>query len=176
MTANAVVGMKEMLIEKGFNDFLAKPIDVSKLDAILGRWIPKEKREEGATNGDNSIDNRLAIPGVDVERGIAMTGGNKKLYKKVLAVFYKDVEKRPLLLTSLTLQTMPETDALPLFVTQVHALKSTSASIGAAEVSAWAGKIEAAGKAGNLAFIGKNLSGFAETLAKLVKGIDKALE
>jgi hypothetical protein len=25
-------------------------------------------------------------------------------------------------------------------------------------------------------FIGKNLSGFADTLAKLVKGIDKALE
>jgi len=35
--------MKEMFLEKGFNDFLAKPIDVSKLDETLVRWIPKEK-------------------------------------------------------------------------------------------------------------------------------------
>ena len=33
-------------MEKGFNDFLAKPIDISKLDEILDRWISKEKREE----------------------------------------------------------------------------------------------------------------------------------
>jgi signal transduction histidine kinase/CheY-like chemotaxis protein len=44
LTANAVSGMKEMFIEKGFNDFLAKPIDVSKLDEILNCWIPKEKQ------------------------------------------------------------------------------------------------------------------------------------
>jgi CheY-like chemotaxis protein len=43
LTANAVVGMKEMFIEKGFNDFLSKPIDVSMLDKILERWIPQEK-------------------------------------------------------------------------------------------------------------------------------------
>ena len=46
LTANAVSGMREMFLEKGFNDFLAKPIDVSKLDDILDRWIAKEKREE----------------------------------------------------------------------------------------------------------------------------------
>jgi PleD family two-component response regulator len=54
LTANAVSGMKEMFIEKGFNDFLAKPIDISKLDQMLDRWIPKEKRG----NGDQGIENR----------------------------------------------------------------------------------------------------------------------
>jgi signal transduction histidine kinase/PleD family two-component response regulator len=44
LTANAVSGMKEMFIENGFDDFLAKPIDISKLDEMLDRWIPKEKR------------------------------------------------------------------------------------------------------------------------------------
>jgi CheY-like chemotaxis protein len=47
LTANAVSGMREMFIEKGFNDFLAKPIDVSKLDETLDRWISKEKRVSG---------------------------------------------------------------------------------------------------------------------------------
>ena len=45
LTANAEAGIKEMFIEKGFTDFLAKPIDISKLDEILARWIPVEKRE-----------------------------------------------------------------------------------------------------------------------------------
>jgi len=45
LTANAVVGMREMFVEKGFNDFLAKPIDINKLDEMLCVWIPKEKRE-----------------------------------------------------------------------------------------------------------------------------------
>ncbi|MCL1814283.1 MAG: response regulator [Treponema sp.] len=46
LTANAVSGMREMFIEKGFDDFLAKPIDVSKLDETLDRWIPKEKQDK----------------------------------------------------------------------------------------------------------------------------------
>jgi len=37
--------IREILIEKGINDFLSKPIDTSELDAILYRWIPKEKRQ-----------------------------------------------------------------------------------------------------------------------------------
>jgi CheY-like chemotaxis protein len=55
LTANAVSGMREMFIEKGFSDFLAKPIDVSKLDESLGRWIPKEKREGTKDKDSGSI-------------------------------------------------------------------------------------------------------------------------
>ena len=43
LTANVISGMKEMFLEKGFSDFLAKPIDVSKLDEMLVRWIKKKK-------------------------------------------------------------------------------------------------------------------------------------
>jgi CheY-like chemotaxis protein len=45
LTANAVSGTKEMFLSNGFNDFLSKPIDTIKLNAILGKWIPKEKQE-----------------------------------------------------------------------------------------------------------------------------------
>ncbi|MDR2604356.1 MAG: response regulator [Desulfovibrio sp.] len=46
LTANAVSGMREMFLANGFNDFLAKPIDVRELDAVLARWIPAGKRRE----------------------------------------------------------------------------------------------------------------------------------
>ena len=45
LTANAISGMREMFLENGFNDFLSKPIDTFKLNAILENWIPGEKRQ-----------------------------------------------------------------------------------------------------------------------------------
>jgi len=48
LTANAVVGMREMFLENGFDDFISKPIDISKLDEMLDRWIPKEKKEKNS--------------------------------------------------------------------------------------------------------------------------------
>ena len=45
LTANAVSGTKEMFLANGFSDFLSKPIDTIMLNAILEKWVPKEKRE-----------------------------------------------------------------------------------------------------------------------------------
>jgi response regulator RpfG family c-di-GMP phosphodiesterase/signal transduction histidine kinase len=56
LTANAITGMKEMFIEKGFNDFLSKPIDIGKLDEILGRWIPKEKRNSHKSAASSGME------------------------------------------------------------------------------------------------------------------------
>jgi len=54
LTANAVSGTKEMFLSNGFNDFLSKPIDIMKLNTILGKWIPREKQEK--LNGVMSDD------------------------------------------------------------------------------------------------------------------------
>ncbi|MCM1266589.1 MAG: ATP-binding protein [Bacteroidales bacterium] len=39
-TANAIGGAREMFMAEGFNDFIAKPIELSVLDRILRRYIP----------------------------------------------------------------------------------------------------------------------------------------
>ena len=44
LTANAISGAEEMFLENGFNDYLAKPINPSRLNEILKMWIPMEKR------------------------------------------------------------------------------------------------------------------------------------
>jgi len=44
LTANAFVGMEEMFLTHGFNDYLSKPIDSKKLNAILLKWIPADKQ------------------------------------------------------------------------------------------------------------------------------------
>jgi signal transduction histidine kinase/CheY-like chemotaxis protein/PAS domain-containing protein len=40
LTANALVGVDDMFMDNGFQGFLAKPIDIRKLDEILKRWVP----------------------------------------------------------------------------------------------------------------------------------------
>jgi signal transduction histidine kinase/CheY-like chemotaxis protein len=192
LTANAMVGMREMFLEKGFDDFLAKPIDVTKMNEILVRWISEEKKEvvsedHGSEYSDTSesisanpnnnphsplpTPHSLLIPGVDTEQGIAMTGGTLTSYKQVLSLFRKDVRDRlPLL------QNVPDENVLPAFITQVHALKSASASLGAADISAQAAGLESAGKTKDMAFIQKNLDYFAGQLAELINHIGDALE
>jgi len=172
LTANAVVGMRELFIENGFNDFISKPIDVSKLDEMLDRWIPKEKREEKRGNRDSDPHSLLPkIPGIDTAKGVDKTGGTAAAYMGVLSLFCKDARDRlPFL------QKTQEADTMSAFITQVHALKSALASLGADEISAEAADLETAGKTADMAFIREHLPAFAQRLTELVKNIQDALE
>ena len=172
LTANAISGMREMFIEKGFNDFIAKPINISELDDVLNQWIPKEKIKtvSGEIKTNDEKPQILTITGIDIQRGIANTGGKMKNYLEILASYCKDLEERLHLL-----QTAPDAGNLKMFVTQVHAIKSASASVGAAQVSAAALELENAGNGEDINFIAKTLPDFSGQLNTLVKGIKDAL-
>jgi CheY-like chemotaxis protein len=179
LTANAVSGMKEMFLEKGFNDYLSKPIDIAKLDGIISRWIPMVKRiksGEGIKRETFSGDGGLSIPGIDISSGINMTGGTIEGYKLVLTSFYKDAQKRlPFL------QEPPEAADMSGFTTNIHALKSASGAIGAAGLSKEAAELEAlslaaAKVAGNMGRIQEKLPGFYAHLAETADDIRAALE
>ena len=49
LTANAVVGTKEIFLENGFNDFLSKPIDTVRMNTVLENWLPIEKQRRART-------------------------------------------------------------------------------------------------------------------------------
>jgi CheY-like chemotaxis protein len=169
LTANVFSDVREMFVENGFNDFLAKPIDVSKLDDILNRWIPKELRagvKEYKPNG--SV---LNISGLDVDKGIKMTGGTEEGYRAVLSAYQKDAYDRLRLLKEAL-----DKNKIPDFVIHVHAMKSASASIGADELSAAALKLETAGRAGDTVYIQENFLKFTERLEKMVENINAALD
>jgi signal transduction histidine kinase/CheY-like chemotaxis protein len=174
LTANAVTGMKEMFLEKGFNDYLSKPIEISKLDGMMAKWIPPEKRVTPAPGSPERITETTALPtklsvdikidGVDTARGIAMTGGSEESYRNVLGAFHKDILDRLSLFAF-----PPDAEKLPLFTAHAHALKSAAATIGAAEVSKIAAELEIAGKAEDLPRIGELLPGFYRDLKKMAE-------
>ncbi|MDR0869138.1 MAG: response regulator [Planctomycetota bacterium] len=49
LTANTVMGAREMFLASGFDDFMCKPVDPDKLDEILRRWLPADKQIQKRT-------------------------------------------------------------------------------------------------------------------------------
>jgi signal transduction histidine kinase/CheY-like chemotaxis protein len=191
LTANAISGMKEMFLKMGFNEYLSKPVEIAKLDETIARWIPEGKKVRGASvRWEGPVKGAgFEISGVDAQKGIAATGGTVEGYRNVLKSFRKDAEERLPLLRDFAVDDKSHgnndrQDAekkLAAFVTQVHALKSASASIGAAKVSEEAARLEAAGKAAlagsveDTAAIRETLPAFIERLTALAEGIRSAM-
>jgi signal transduction histidine kinase/CheY-like chemotaxis protein len=180
LTANAVQGMREMFLEKGFDDFISKPIEVAKLDEMMDKWIPAEKkiiRKGDVERGVFSGEAGLHIPGIDVVHGINMTGGTEAGYKQVLNSFYKDAEERIEFLAPWATHAASGGIAgdLAVFIAQVHALKSAAGTIGAAALSRDAAQLEEAGKKGDYVYISQSLPVFYENLKKTAANIRQGL-
>jgi signal transduction histidine kinase/CheY-like chemotaxis protein/HPt (histidine-containing phosphotransfer) domain-containing protein len=172
LTANAVSGIKEMFLANGFNDYLAKPVEMSKLDEIMARWIPREKRGNAAAPAAPSLSgDSMRIDGVNAARGLALTGGSPGQYREILSIYCRDAADRMPILSEL-----PRESGLPLFVTHVHAIKSASANIGADALSREALRLEAAGRSGDMAFIEERLPEFRADLERLTINIRAALD
>jgi CheY-like chemotaxis protein len=175
LTANAVTGMKEMFLEKGFNDYLSKPIEIAKLDDLISRWVPLEKRiKAGDGTMRDPFSGSPAIPGIDTAKGISMTGGTLEGYKNVLAAFCKDALKRLPVLQPI-LKSAPGAADLVNFTIHVHALKSAAGTIGAAELSREAAELETAGNAGDINTISEKLPGFYEHLKETAEAIQVSM-
>ena len=55
MTANAMKGDREKCFAKGMDDFVAKPVKIEELEAVLVRWVPKQ--ETSLVAEDSSLAN-----------------------------------------------------------------------------------------------------------------------
>ena len=168
LTANAGAGSKAMFLQSGFDDFLAKPIDTAMLNDIVERWIPKEKHRKlsEATEIAAIEESKLKIAGIDVEKGIVMTGGQLDNYIDILRTYYENGCKK---LDELK-DSVDKID-MESYRVNIHALKGVSGSIGALEVSIAAGELEDAEIRGDLDFIQKNNPDFLNKLKTLLDNI-----
>jgi len=172
LTANAIVGAREMFLQNGFNDFLSKPIEVNKLNGILAKWIPEEKQQPADTTAQTEEipEKPLVIKGVDTAKGIQRSGGLREYYIDTLKVFHTDgLNKLKQLAECL------EKNDLSLFTTFVHALKSAGANIGAIKLSEDAKNLETAGINQDTDYITKHTADFLNTLTTLLDEIGKML-
>jgi signal transduction histidine kinase/CheY-like chemotaxis protein/HPt (histidine-containing phosphotransfer) domain-containing protein len=173
LTANAIAGMREMFLEKGFSDYLTKPIELSRLNEVIEKWIPPAKRLRTADDtglppaGPRTL---ASIQGLDTRQGIMLTGGSEAGYREVLDVYYRDCENR-----LSALGEAPDKENLAGFVINLHALKSASATVGAAGLSEKAALLEKAGREGDLDLIRAGLGEFTAEMARLSGEIREVL-
>ena len=177
LTANAVLGTKEMFFKKGFSDFLAKPIDIIELDTILEKWIPTEKKRSNIskmndlyTKKISDLEAEINIIGVDIKKGIYYSGGTFELYLETLEVFFGDGSKKLEEITNSILN-----NDLHNYTISLHAMKSALANIGAQELAQKAKLLEEAGEKKNIEYIKKANDEFNNLLKKLLNEVEKNL-
>jgi signal transduction histidine kinase/CheY-like chemotaxis protein len=87
MTANAMVGDREAAIAAGMNDHIAKPIVVDEMFGTLARWVQPTKPPDAHNDSARNHTHLPELRSVDTHCGLANTGGNRVLYRRVLQLF-----------------------------------------------------------------------------------------
>src|SRR5680860_612131 len=95
MTANALSSDRELCLDVGMNDHIAKPIDPHQLFGVLMRSIRRgqqDEREDGDGTAKPQHDSKtdaepLEIEGVDTRSGVRLTGGKRARYEVLLRKF-----------------------------------------------------------------------------------------
>ena len=164
--------MRQRFLDKGFQDFIAKPLDRRALGQLLLRWVPEGRRQAkpGGEEHGTLNPNSFQIEGIDMEVAMRYYSGDEAGFAELLELYYMDGQRKIGLLRELAGTNLSD------YQTQVHALKSASANIGAMGVSDMARAQENAAAQGDRAMIDRQLPLLLEAYGELLERIGKVLE
>ena len=154
LTANALVGNRDMFLQNGFDDFISKPIDIRDLNAVLNKFIRNKYPEEAKKykNMNQRAKPKHAQPPDAVPR--------------LMEIFKRDAVN-----AVETLRTASASGDLKAFTVSAHAMKSALANIGEDEKSAQAYELEMAGQKGDMDYILSNSEHFINMIEELAASI-----
>jgi CheY-like chemotaxis protein len=180
-TANAIVGTKDMLLSKGFDDFISKPIDSEGLLRLLEKWVPLDKQKEPPkdleTKNDDGLKecDRVELPeieGVDTQAGFRRSGGTVSKYLALLKVFMLDALAA---ISNLDKEIKGELNLDELSII-FHGMKSASGNIGAKTFSSEALKLEKKAKSVDRSYVNRErIEIFRDNLNNLVLAIQEGM-
>jgi len=160
MTANAVMGAREMYLAEGFKDYISKPVQPEVLEDILMRYIPEDKLvdptvcdedRESQTRGAGTVDDTAGVMEkqnsdtswkdvhIDREKGLTYCGGSEDFLKEIISMYAAD-DKRA------EIQKAYDEKDWDSYRILIHTVKSTSRTIGAMELGDEAQELEKAVK------------------------------
>lgn len=172
LTANAVSGARDMYLDYGFEDYLAKPIIGKSLEKMLIKLLPRElvhiteeKTEENAAPSESTS----AL--VDRELGMSYCGNMEELYVMILHTYSDEYEER-----TTKLREYYEQNDIQNYRILVHSLKSNSLNIGAKVFSEEALKHETAAKANDIKTISDGLTHLLESYKAVTEEVRAMLD
>ena len=188
LTANAIVGAKEEYIEAGFTDYLTKPIRETELLEMILKYLPEElvcenggqgieksqdaqdmEQPEAGGEGAEPLQRLEQLEGLDVKTGLTYCMNEEDFYIEMLQEFLQ-ADKASQLKHFLAEEDWDN------YRTTVHALKSTSLTIGEAHLSGEAKALEMAAKEGNMDYIRSHHDGVMDEYKELTDHLKEILE
>ncbi|OAN50555.1 PAS domain S-box protein [Magnetospirillum moscoviense] len=147
MTANAMAGDRDKVVEAGMVDHIAKPLNLDTMFATMAKWI-----KPGRTVVPQSVEKPVPVPapvvgglpdlpGIDVKAGMATMANKESLFLRMLAKFRDGQAGFAQAFAA------ARVDADPTAATRAaHTLKGTAGNIGAKGVQQAAANLEQACK------------------------------
>jgi len=175
LTANAIMGMKEMFLSNGFNDYLSKPIEVLKLDYTLSAWLPVEKQIQNP-DAQETMEARTIFPDGFLAVGVDITTGKtrytEKAYLEVLRSYYLHTPALLDKIKNINFIDLSE-EAIKEYTITVHGIKGASYGICADTAGKQAEALENAARSRDMKFIEANNTGFIEEVEKIFKELNE---
>lgn len=152
LTASAVTGDRERLIEAGFTDYLSKPVNIAEMEEMLRSNLHMDPvimtPDDGIPQADDEISKLpaqlLALKSIDIKKGIEYCGDADD-YIDALKIFYSSMDEK-----AEELEKALKEEDMETFTLTAHSLKSTSRAIGAYDISDRAASLEEAGNRNDL--------------------------
>ncbi|MBQ7067330.1 MAG: response regulator [Lachnospiraceae bacterium] len=145
LTANAVVGVREQCLREGFHDYLTKPIMPEKLDKMILQYLPVELVKEGDYSKEKTTQEYSQLPQLDeFDFDYAMNLlKSEEILLNTLEDFHDLLKRLPRMLSELEDSILQE-ESRTRYRIEVHALKSSAATVGALLLSKVARLLELA--------------------------------
>jgi CheY-like chemotaxis protein len=172
LTANALIGNDKKFLEKGFQAFLSKPIDVVKLDEVLNEWVRKGQYGNMSPDSVGFLSNSHAgkssyhitkhhIEGVDLAAGVSCFG-SEDAYLQIIRSY---VMHTPALVEKMR---TVSAETLGGYAIMVHGLKSSSYGICANTIGKMAENLESAAKRGEFKTVKSDNDAFIRAMESLI--------
>ena len=163
LTANAVLGARQLYIDEGFSDYISKPVDTVRLEQVLLEYLPPDL----IVRGDDMTDDMTTpapvtenarepedesakyknIPGIDYDAAVTNCG-TEDTFIQALEIFYNSLDKK-----ADEIEGFEREKDIKNYTIKVHALKSAARLVGALKLSEDAKYLEACGDKSDVAEI-----------------------
>jgi hypothetical protein len=198
LTANVLARHADVFLESGFDDFIAKPIDIRRLTSILNQFVrdkqPPEvleaaRLEQSRSENEKAVkteiseaDNNSAvalpetslildhkIPGLDISKGLTRYNNDEKAYIEMLKTYVDSVCSMLCWMDAYDFSDLNE------YKVVVHGIKGASFEIYAGKIGDEAKTLEEAAGISDIEYIMENTPGFIENTKNFISSLKEML-